>query len=261
MSATGHRVGRRTFLQIAGASGLASVVCFYGGCNKTGRRGKTAAKGKKVIVMSGSTASTRVLCHAADGRQGRLPNLNRVCGKAERLLARSARASRRRVRSRGQTSSPAPVAGVHGIFDFIHRDPARQCSSGILGVPDGRSPAPSGWDVGDHRIPLDVLALQPRSRRSSMLKSLGHALLGPSGRGRGFPRGSTTFRPTTRRANRQQGNQHCLAGMGTPDLLGSATERTRSSRRGRRVRSQKAVPGGMTKPLRFKNDKGTPSQR
>ena len=42
--------------------------------------------------------------------------------------------------------------GVHGIFDFIHRDPKRQCSpyySAAETVPGDKA-----WAVGEHNIPL-----------------------------------------------------------------------------------------------------------
>ena len=76
MSANGQRIGRRTFLQVAGASGLASVVCFYGGCNRPGGRGKLAAGGKKVIVIGIDGFDPRLAERLME--RGQLPNLERL---------------------------------------------------------------------------------------------------------------------------------------------------------------------------------------
>ena len=154
MSKTSQRISRRRFLQAAGASGLASAMMLYGGCGApSGRRARSGGSRPRVIVI-GIDGLDPVLCERLM-QQGKLPNMRRL---------RDANGYRRL----GTSIPPqSPVAwanfitgadaGVHGIFDFIHRNPAEQCmpyfaaAETIEGV--------GGWSVGRLQPPAHDLAL------------------------------------------------------------------------------------------------------
>ncbi|MCK4340827.1 MAG: alkaline phosphatase family protein [Phycisphaerae bacterium] len=242
-----YNISRRRFIQVAGATGLASVVCIYGGCNAAGsRRGKSGAKGKKVIVLGIDGLDPRLSEQMMD--QGRLPNLNRLrqAGGYSRL---------------GTSIPPqSPVAwanfitgadaGEHGIFDFIHREPGKQCSPFYSAAQTVESD--EGWEVGDHRIPLSFWPFN-HSVTQTLLRREGTPFwdyLDQAGIPSWFYDIPSNYPPSAS----PRGNQCCLSGMGTPDLLGSyGTYQLFSSR----LRKPKEKSGGKHKPLVFKNNAAT----
>jgi predicted AlkP superfamily phosphohydrolase/phosphomutase len=239
------RLSRRTFLQIAGTTGLASVMCYFGGCSAGGGRRSTAG-GKKVIVV-GIDGFDPVLAEKLMDR-GKLPTMARLraAGGYSRL---------------GTSIPPqSPVAwanfitgadaGTHGIYDFIHRDPKEQGKpvfSGSEAVGNIE-----GWEVGEHKLPLTFWPFN-HSTTHTMLKREGTPFwdyLDEKGVPSWFYDIPANYPPS----ESKHGNHCCLAGMGTPDLLGSYGTYQQFSSRARYVKRDGT---GMVKPLVFKNDAAT----
>ena len=151
-----HKYTRRRFLAQAGVvatgtvlppSSLIASVLAKGGRTNVHEIAEHH-KRKKVIVLGIDGLDPR-LCERMIG-EGQLPALARMrkVGGYRRL---------------GTSIPPqSPVAwanfitgadpGVHGIFDFIHRDPAKQYYPYYAAAETVTSM--EGWDVGEYRIPL-----------------------------------------------------------------------------------------------------------
>lgn len=246
MSRETDDISRRTFLQVAGASGLASVVCLYGGCHPlsgSNRRRESAAAGKRVIVIGIDGFDPR-LCERLMER-GALPHLGRLrrAGGYSRLA----------------TSIPpqSPVAwanfitgadaGQHGIFDFIHRDPSKQCvpffSAAQLMESD------EGWEVGDHRLPLEFWPFK-HSTTHTLLRREGVPFWDYLDRA-GIPSQLYDIPSDYPPSPSAHGHHCCLSGLGTPDLLGTYGTYQCFGEDFRRLQVK---GGGLHKPLVFKND-------
>ncbi len=241
MSRPRSQISRRSFLQIAGASGLATISMFYGaGCSAPPRSVKS---GKKMIVI-GLDGFDPFLCEKLMDR-GKLPNFARLsqAGGYARL---------------GTSIPPqSPVAwanfitgadpGAHGIFDFIHRNPDKQCqpyfSASETVIPN------EGWDIGDHRLPLPLI----HSTTYTQLRREGTPFwehLDAAGIPSWFYDIPSNYPPSPS----NHGHHRCLTGMGTPDLLGSyGTYHYYSTR----VRSERHEGGEIRKPLRFRDHVAT----
>jgi predicted AlkP superfamily phosphohydrolase/phosphomutase len=234
-------ITRRTFLQVAGATGLASVLCVHGGCGSFSKRGRARAGGKRVIVIGIDGFDPRLSERLMDA--GRLPNLAklRAAGGYSPL---------------GTSIPPqSPVAwanfitgadaGVHGIFDFIHRRPEQQCMPYYSASETVN--ATEGWDVGEHKLPLNFWPFS-HSTTQTLLRREGTPFwdyLDAAGISSCLYDIPSNYPPS----KSPHGNQCCLSGMGTPDLLGTYGTYQCFSTRARQVRD---VGGGLQKPIVFK---------
>jgi predicted AlkP superfamily phosphohydrolase/phosphomutase len=238
-------VDRRTFLRIAGTTGLASIACYFGGGCAPGKRGSARGKanGRKVVVI-GIDGFDPVLAERLMD-EGRLPNMMRMRGNGgySRL---------------GTTTPPqSPVAwasfitgadaGVHGIFDFVHRDPSKQCEPYYSAAQTME--ATDGWEVGEHKIPLDFWPFN-HGTTETLLRREGTPFwehLDKAGIPSCFYDIPSNYPPSPS----TDGNHCCLSGMGTPDLMGGyGTYQLFSSR----LRKDKQKSGGIHKPIKFKSD-------
>lgn len=236
---------RRRFIQIAGSSGLASVLCLYGGCNPFGKsaaRGRSRAGDKRVIVLGIDGFDPQLSERLMDA--GRMPNLAqlRAAGGYARL---------------GTSIPPqSPVAwasfitggdaGAHGIFDFIHRRPEQQCApyysaSETIG-------ATEGWEVGDHKLPLNFWPFN-HGTTQTLLRREGTPFWDYLDAA-GIPSCLYDIPSNYPPSPSAHGHHRCLAGMGTPDLLGTYGTYQCFSTRVRQVRDQ---GGGILKPIVFKD--------
>jgi predicted AlkP superfamily phosphohydrolase/phosphomutase len=207
-----QKPNRRVFLK---RSALAAAAAGVGvGSYWLGSRRRVAkTTGKKVIVI---------------GIDGMDPGLSAKMMKAG-LLPNLARLRAAGGFSKLGTSIPpqSPVAwanfingagpGSHGIFDFIHRHPEEQCApfysaSEIL-------PGEGGWEVGDHKIPLDFWPFNHKSP-TPVLRRQGVPFwdfLDEAGVPSTFYDLPSNYPPSPS----QHGHHRCLCGMGTPDMLGT----------------------------------------
>ncbi|RME39481.1 MAG: sulfatase arylsulfatase [Planctomycetota bacterium] len=217
----------------------AVLLLFLVGCGGKGE----ASRCPKVIVLGFDGMDPRLCERLMD--EGRLPNLARMraIGGYRRL---------------GTTIPPqSPVAwasfitganpGVHGIFDFIHRDPRRQCEPYYSAAETVGGD--EGWEVDGYRLPLRFWPFRQRGIETRLR------------------RGGTPFWDELDRAGvpvylyeipanyppspSSFGHQHCLAGMGVPDLMGGYGTYQFFSEETVRETSD---PGGMRIPLIFEGD-------
>jgi len=239
-------VSRRTFLQVAGAAGLASVVRIHAGCfpwSRTASRRKSRTTDKQVIVL-GIDGFDPFLCERLMDA-GRMPNFARLreLGGYSRL---------------GTSIPPqSPVAwanfitgadaGVHGIFDFIHRHPERQCEPYYSG--SETIGGTQGWEVGEHRLPLTFWPFNHPPART-VLRREGVPFWDYLDAA-GIPSWLYDIPSNYPPSPSPHGNQRCLSGMGTPDLLGTYGTYQCFSSRARQVRYD---AGGILKPIYFRND-------
>ena len=107
--------------------------------------------------------------------------------------------------------------GSHGIFDFIHRHPARAMRPVLLGRRDG--PRRRFLGSGRPPAPARLLAVQPQAARDCA-PAPGHAVLGLSRRG-GHPSTFYDLPSNYPASPSHHGHHRCICGMGTPDMLGT----------------------------------------
>lgn len=187
---------------------LLLVAMGVGGCERG-----SAAAGRRTIVI-GMDGLDPLLCERLMD-EGRLPNLARLrdAGGYRRLAT---------------TMPPqSPVAwasfitganpGVHGIFDFIHRDPqgAYDLYMGQARTTGGGE----GWEVGDHRLPLTFWPFNHEPQRTELLR--GGRPFWDHLDAAGIPVWLYDLPANYPPSPGGHGHVCCLAGMGVPDLLGS----------------------------------------
>ena len=205
----GKNINRRDFLKQSSAT-AAAMSMGMAGCSGKNKKRKAA---KKVIVLG------------LDGMDPRL---------AERMMNRGELPHFDKLRKSGGyrhlgTSTPpqSPVAwanfingagpGSHGIFDFIHRHPEQQCMP-FFSVAETVSGS-GYWEVGDHKLQLDFWPFNHKPA-ATLLRRQGVPFwdyLDASGISSTFYDLPSNYPPSPSK----HGNHCCLAGMGTPDLLGT----------------------------------------
>jgi len=107
--------------------------------------------------------------------------------------------------------------GVHGIFDFVHRDPKKQCAPYYSAAET--VPGDKGWDVGDYYIPLTFFPFY-HNPTQTLLRRDGTPFwdyLDAAGILTSFYDIPANYPPSPS----QHGHMHCLSGMGVPDLQGT----------------------------------------
>lgn len=207
---------------------------------------KTRETRPKVIVVGFDGMDPKLCEHMMD--RGELPNLSRMraTGGYRRL---------------GTTIPPqSPVAwatfitganpGVHGIFDFVHRDPSRQCMPYYSAAETIQSQ--DGWEVGKYRIPLTFWPFNDEPSRT-VLRRGGTPFWDYLDKA-GVPVWLYVIPSNYPPSPSPCGHTHCLAGMGVTDLMGEhgGYQFFTESAPGPSVE-----PGGFRRPLRFEGDTAT----
>jgi predicted AlkP superfamily phosphohydrolase/phosphomutase len=138
--------------------------------------------------------------------------------------------------------------GTHGIFDFIHRDPAKQCAPFYAAAETVEG---DGYvDFGEHRIQLNFWPFN-HSPTQTLLRREGTPFwhyLDEVGIRSAFYDLPANYPPS----KSEHGHHSCLSGMGTPDLLGTYGTYQHFSEDGP-VRT-KDEPGGKRTMLFFENE-------
>ncbi len=209
-----RKLNRREFIKrsaAAAAAVTAGVSVRPAFASK--KKGVGARPGKKVIIIGidgMDPGLSEIMMNT-----GRLPNLDKLRkqGGFRKL----------------QTTSPpqSPVAwasfingadpGSHGIFDFIHRNPEKQCAPFYAAAET--LPGEGFLEVSDHRLQLDFWPFNHKPSKT-VLRRKGVPLwdyLDAVGISSVFYDLPSNYPPSPSK----YGNHLCLAGMGTPDLLGS----------------------------------------
>lgn len=206
------KLNRREFLKHSAMTAAAFSSGLTAKSAYAGKKGRAGA-GKKVIVIGidgmDPGLSEKMM------REGRLPN-----------FAKLAEAGGYRVLG---TSIPpqSPVAwanfingagpGSHGIFDFIHRHPEQQCIPFFAMAET--LPGEGYWEIGQHKVQLDFWPFNHK-RPATLLRRQGTPFwdyLDEAGIGSAFYNLPSNYPPS----ESKYGHHRCLAGMGTPDMLGT----------------------------------------
>jgi predicted AlkP superfamily phosphohydrolase/phosphomutase len=210
------KFNRRKFLKraavVAGAglAGAAATGYFVGGQSRVSR-----AAGKKVIVIGidgMDPGLAQLMMNETDGNgRSLLPNLRKLHF------------------SRLGTSTPpqSPVAwatfingagpGSHGVFDFVHRHPHEP--TGTFYGASEIVPGEGAWEVGDYDLPLDFWPFNHRPAKAE-LRRQGTPFwdfLDTKGVPTTFYDLPCNYPPSPSK----HGYHRCIAGMGTPDMLGT----------------------------------------
>ena len=169
--------------------------------------------GKKVVII-GLDGMDPLLSEKMM-KQGKLPNLARLAelGGYKRL---------------GTSIPPqSPVAwasfingagpGSHGIFDFIHRNPEKQCAPFFSAAET--VPGEGYLEIGDHKLQLDFWPFN-HQQSQTLLRRKGTPFwdyLDAAGIPSVFYDLPSNYPPSPSK----HGNHRCLSGMGTPDMTGT----------------------------------------
>lgn len=200
----------------------------------------------------GNSEHPKVVVLGFDGMDPLLCERLMDAGRMPNLAAMRAKDGYRRLGTSIPPQSPVAWSdfitgagpGVHGIFDFIHRDPARQCEPYYSAAKTEVSE--DGWDVGKHKLPLTFWPFN-HNPTQTLLKRHGIPFwdfldaAGIPSRIYDIP---SNYPPSPS----HHGHLCCLSGMGVPDLMGSyGTYQYFSTDTLRAVEE----PGGIRKPMGF----------
>jgi predicted AlkP superfamily phosphohydrolase/phosphomutase len=206
------KLNRRDFLRhsaVAAATFSAGLTAKSAYAGKKGRAGA----GKKVIVI---------------GVDGMDPGLSEKMMRGGKLPNFAKLAEAGGYRALGTSIPPqSPVAwanfingagpGSHGIFDFIHRHPEQQCVPYFAMTET--LPGEGYWGIGKHKVQLDFWPFSHK-RAVTLLRRQGTPFwdyLDEAGIGSVFYNLPSNYPPS----HSKYGHHRCLAGMGTPDILGT----------------------------------------
>ena len=211
MTEPAPKPNRRKFLKgtIAAATVAAAGAgsCWLGSVRRVSR-----SAGKKVIVIGIDGMDPQL--SASMMAEGLLPNLEklRAAGGFSEL---------------GTSVPPqSPVAwanfingagpGSHGIFDFVHRNPHKQCAPFYSAA---ETVGGEGyWNIGDHQLQLDFWPFGHKPP-NTLLRREGVPFwdyLDAEGIPSTFYDIPSNYPPSPSK----HGHHRCISGMGTPDMLG-----------------------------------------
>lgn len=205
-----NKMNRRTFLIQAGAftAAAGTFLSTYPSfaSNKSGSR-------RKVIVIGIDGMDPSLSEQMME--EGKLPNFRKLkTGGGYRRLG---------------TSNPpqSPVAwanfingagpGSHGIFDFIHRHPDKQCIP-FFAMADTLA-GEGYYSIGKHKVQIPFWPFNHKQAKTVLLRrgTPFWDYLDEAGIKSVFYDLPSNYPPSPSK----YGNHRCLAGMGTPDLLGT----------------------------------------
>ena len=232
------KFGRRDFLK---RSGVAAAVLSTGSAL---RSAQSHSLPKKVIIIG------------LDGMDPRLSEKLMAAGKLPNFAELRHQGGYRVLGTSIPPQSPVAWAnfingagpGSHGIFDFIHRDPARQVTP-FFSVAE-TVPGEGYWEVGRHKLQLDFFPFNHKPPATE-LRRQGTPFwdyLDGEGIKSTFYDLPSNYPPSPSK----HGRHRCLAGLGTPDLLGTYGTYQHFAEYGP-IRS-KDEPGGKRSMLFFENE-------
>lgn len=107
--------------------------------------------------------------------------------------------------------------GVHGIFDFLHREPSKQVFRYYSAAKTEESE--DGWEVGKHKLPLTFWPFN-HNPTQTLLQRHGTPFWDYLDKA-GIPARIYDIPSNYPPSESKHGHMCCLAGMGVPDLLGT----------------------------------------
>jgi predicted AlkP superfamily phosphohydrolase/phosphomutase len=200
----------------------------------------------KVVVLGFDGMDPRLCERLMD--EGRLPNLARMRASGGYRPLGTSIPPQSPVAWSNFISGAGP--GVHGIFDFIHRDPKRQYYPKYSAAETIEGD--DGWNIGRHKLPL---TFWPFSQNPTQTLLTRHgtpfwSYLDAAG----IPVQIYDIPSNYPPSRSEHGHMCCLSGMGVPDLLGTPGTYQYFS-------SDTLVPvegdGGMRRPIFFKGGVAT----
>jgi len=205
------KLDRREFLKKSTVAAAAFAAGFGVRPVYAGRK-KTSAARKKVIVIGIDGMDPRLSERMM--KAGRLPNFAKLAEKGGYHALGTSIPPQTPVAWCNFINGSGPAS--HGIFDFIHRNPEKQCApffsmaETVAGV--------GYWEVGDHKIQLDFWPFNHKPP-ATLLRRQGVPFwdyLDRAGIYSTFYNLPCNYPPSTSK----YGHHRCLSGMGTTDLLG-----------------------------------------
>ena len=221
-------MGRTIRLSVCGAIltvSLAGLLAGFSGCGKHGDRSKTA--GKKVVII-GADGMDPIRVNRLMS-QGRLPNLAKLQADGGFRPLTTSIPPQSPVAWSNFITGAGP--GVHGIFDFIHRDPEKQAepywSGNRIVTVKYEKPYPLPWPLKGYQWPRAELKNELRRRGVPFWEHLDK---------NGCPVHMYHVPANYPPSESKGGNAKSLSEMGVPDALGnqgtyqafSSTRRTES---------------------------------
>jgi predicted AlkP superfamily phosphohydrolase/phosphomutase len=205
---------RRTFLKSAAAVGAGvGALGIAGGVYLGSVRRVSRAAGRKVIIIGVDGMDPRLA--EAMMREGQLPHLTRLRAAGGFSALGTSTPPQSPVAWANFINGAGP--GTHGIFDFIHRHPENPTTP-FFSVAE-TLPGAGGWEVGDHRIPLDFWPFNHKPA-TTVLRRQGTPFwdyLDEAGVPSTFYDLPSNYPPSPSKC----GHHRCICGMGTPDVFGS----------------------------------------
>ncbi|MBN2561199.1 MAG: alkaline phosphatase family protein [Phycisphaerae bacterium] len=185
-----------------------ALLASIGGCDWTSG-GHGAARGKQVLILGCDGMDPKLVGRMLD--EGRLPNLAKLASEGGFCPLTTSIPPQSPVAWSNFITGAGP--GVHGIFDFIHRDPKRHAfpywSGNEIVAVEEKEPWPTFGEYQFPRIETKNVLLRHGTPFWEYLDE------------RGIPvqmyRIPANYPPTVSK----HGNARCLAGMGVPDALGN----------------------------------------
>ncbi|KPK74417.1 MAG: sulfatase arylsulfatase [Phycisphaerae bacterium SM23_30] len=208
-----NKLNRRQFIKstAATAAALTTGLNALSGCGGSGKGGPK--KAPKVIVIG------------VDGMDPRLAERLMAAGKMPHLAQLAQAGGYHPLGTSIPPQSPVAWAcfingagpGSHGIFDFIHRDPHRQCLPFYSAAET--TAAAGGWEIGSHKVPLTFWPFN-HQQSQTVLRRAGTPFwdyLDEAGIESTFYDLPSNYPPS----RSKHGHHRCLSGLGVTDLLGT----------------------------------------
>lgn len=187
------------------------------GCDRSAEAGRAVARagGKRVCVIGCDGMDPKLVRRMID--EGRLPNLARLEKEGGFKPLETSIPPQSPVAWSNFITGAGP--GVHGIFDFIHRDPTRQASPYFSTNRIISAEEKPPIKVGDYEIPQEMVLPWVKGAENELLR-----------RGtpfwdfldeRGIPIQMYKLPANYPPSESKHDHMCCLAGMGVPDAFGS----------------------------------------
>lgn len=207
------RFNRRKLLQRSAIAVAGTGALAAGGVWLSGRTRVSRSLGKKVIVIGVDGMDPR-LCESMM-REGQLPHLAKLRDAGGFTPLGTSTPPQSPVAWANFINGSGP--GSHGIFDFIHRHPDKQCDPFYSAAETVAGQG--GIEIGDYNLQLDFWPFEHQPT-ATVLRRQGtpfwdylDAAKIPST----FYDLPSNYPPSPS----QYGYHRCISGMGTPDMLGS----------------------------------------
>ena len=207
-----RKLDRREFLKKSTVA-AAALATGFGVKPAYAARRKTSAGRKKVIVIGIDGMDPRLSERMM--KNGKLPNLTKLANRGGFQVLGTSIPPQSPVAWANFINGAGP--GSHGIFDFIHRHPERQCAPFFALA---ETVAGEGyWEIGDYKLQLNFWPFNHKLP-ATLLRRQGVPFwdyLDEAGIYSTFYDLPSNYPPSPSK----YGYHRCLSGMGTPDLLGT----------------------------------------